>query len=463
MPNQANVALSWKQEVNQRIAAHKDRRLSAVPKPDAALGAHHTANARAAAAAARVAARFAKAPSYSEQLAGEARAAVRAAEAASKAALEAQAAAESVLAGLEAATAEEMAFDLGSRDPGSRATEVHVEGPAEVKIPVEVKAPAAAKGRAAVTADEPAPADVPAAREGFEIRWEPDLPQRQANPAAVRATHGAELPEADAMKWQEPVWPGQAAPAEEAIEVVEPGQPIHANLIEFPREIVATRKVRPRRAEGPYAASEGQLSIFEVDPGSVSTEPAAAAPMEAAPAWTAPEWSGIELDAQPERELPGRSSVEAARELELEAVDALERNQGVELAPMNRRMMAAVVNATLVVAVFLAAAYEIASKVKSLPPLREIEVVGAVALAMITVFYHLLFNAFTQGTPGMKYAGVSLCTFDGQRPTRAQRFGRLAAMLVSVLPMGLGVMWAVFDDDHLSWHDRLSQTYLRKS
>jgi hypothetical protein len=23
-------------------------------------------------------------------------------------------------------------------------------------------------------------------------------------------------------------------------------------------------------------------------------------------------------------------------------------------------------------------------------------------------------------------------------------------------------MWAVFDEDHLSWHDRLSRTYLRK-
>jgi hypothetical protein len=36
------------------------------------------------------------------------------------------------------------------------------------------------------------------------------------------------------------------------------------------------------------------------------------------------------------------------------------------------------------------------------------------------------------------------------------------AMMLSVAPIGLGVMWAIFDEDHLSWHDRLSQTYLRK-
>jgi hypothetical protein len=38
----------------------------------------------------------------------------------------------------------------------------------------------------------------------------------------------------------------------------------------------------------------------------------------------------------------------------------------------------------------------------------------------------------------------------------------LGALLLSVLPLGLGVAWALFDDDHLCWHDRLSKTYLRK-
>jgi hypothetical protein len=28
--------------------------------------------------------------------------------------------------------------------------------------------------------------------------------------------------------------------------------------------------------------------------------------------------------------------------------------------------------------------------------------------------------------------------------------------------VGLGLVWSVFDEDHLSWHDRISQTYLRK-
>ena len=62
----------------------------------------------------------------------------------------------------------------------------------------------------------------------------------------------------------------------------------------------------------------------------------------------------------------------------------------------------------------------------------------------------------------MKYARISLCTFDDETPTRAQMRNRLGALLLSALPVGLGLAWAIFDEDHLSWHDRLSRTYQRR-
>jgi hypothetical protein len=91
---------AWKQEVNQRLAAHRNVAADRMP-PQAGGQNARQASGRAAEAAARVAARYAKAPSYSEILAGEARAAVRAAEAAAEAALNAHAAAQAVLDGLE--------------------------------------------------------------------------------------------------------------------------------------------------------------------------------------------------------------------------------------------------------------------------------------------------------------------------------------------------------------------------
>ena len=56
--NQANASPSWKQEVNQRVAAHKDRKASSIAEPEAISETHSSASRRAVAAAARVAARF---------------------------------------------------------------------------------------------------------------------------------------------------------------------------------------------------------------------------------------------------------------------------------------------------------------------------------------------------------------------------------------------------------------------
>jgi uncharacterized RDD family membrane protein YckC len=100
---------------------------------------------------------------------------------------------------------------------------------------------------------------------------------------------------------------------------------------------------------------------------------------------------------------------------------------------------------------------------KVLPGLKQLEVGSAIGVMVAGALYMTLSYVLGNGTPGMRYAGLSLCTFDGQSPTREQRCVRLVALLLSVLPAGLGVLWAIFDEDHLGWHDRLSATYLRRS
>jgi uncharacterized RDD family membrane protein YckC len=81
---------------------------------------------------------------------------------------------------------------------------------------------------------------------------------------------------------------------------------------------------------------------------------------------------------------------------------------------------------------------------------------------LIGILYYAFFFAFPISTPGMKYAGIGLCTFDEKSPTREQLQRRLVAMMLSLVPVGLGLVWSIFDDDHLSWHDRFSKTYLRR-
>jgi uncharacterized RDD family membrane protein YckC len=248
------------------------------------------------------------------------------------------------------------------------------------------------------------------------------------------------------------------------IEVVEPAEPMHANLIEFPRELVATRKMRPRLADGPFAAAgdaTGQLSIFEVDPGSISIEPPApeivtvpaadwpsVAPV-AGSDWTGSNWSGIKLD----EPLPAAMEVEEA---------PAKRNVALQPASIGLRLMATVVDCALMTFAFFVAALVVMEKAKDLPTLREVEMSAVVALLAIGALYQVFFFTLGAATPGMKWARLSLCTLTDARPTRAQRCGRLIAMALSLLPVGLGVAWAIFDEEHLSWHDRLSGTYLRR-
>ena len=78
------------------------------------------------------------------------------------------------------------------------------------------------------------------------------------------------------------------------------------------------------------------------------------------------------------------------------------------------------------------------------------------------MLYLLLFFTFTDATPGMRYARIALCTFNDENPTRSAMRRRLLATALSVVPMGLGLVWAALDDDRLGWHDRISRTYQRE-
>ena len=403
----------WKQELNRRLAAHKNRKgevpAAAEPRPEA-----RQASSRAAQAAARVAARYAQAPSYSQMLAEEARAAVRAAEAASMAALEAQAAAESVLAGLEAAAGQGPAWQPEfSRVP---------DPPPPVFFD-----PFFTQDRTLVGTQERA-----------QDRVAPPVPR----PSLLDKP--GTLPVAvPAVEWEHPV------PIDRSPETVETTRPIHANLIEFPRELVATRRARPRIAEGGVDTGRvGQLSIFEVDPGAISIEPEAA---ESAAEPAVADWARIRLDAEPEfgadRHADPAPALSAAH---------------LPVAPVGLRLMAALVDGALIGAAFLAAAMMTALGIHHFTAGKPIELAALAALLVIGVLYQALFFTWSDATPGMRYAGISLCTLDGQKPTREQLRRRVGALALSVLPVGLGLLWAIFDDDHLSWHDRLSFTYQRK-
>ncbi len=437
MASQPSPQPSWKQEVNQRLAAHKIRKgLSVVAEP-APGEAQSVASIRAAKAAARVAARFAHAPSYSEMQAAEARTALRAAEVATRAALEAQAAARVALDNIETAnieTADEDAL-FACEDELPHAAADYATRPANEAVG-SLSAPAAMSDQ------------------HVEIRWDPDLPVLPSAPPVTHANYEQEESKPEYQDWRGPAATAMQDnfAAEAPIETVEPAQPIYANLIQFPREIIATRRIRPR-ITGPEAGTEneqfGQLSIFEVDPASVSTEAAQPGAGAAARSFAGPEWSGIKLDAQPETDADAEAGTAAP-------------SPRLELAPFGLRLMAAVVDTALIAGFLCADAAMAAAYMKHPPTMKAAELAAVIAIIAASALYHWLFLMLSRATPGMRYARISICTFDDEIPSREQLRNRLGAMLLSLLPVGLGVGWAIFDDDHLTWHDRLSRTYLRR-
>lgn len=61
-------------------------------------------------------------------------------------------------------------------------------------------------------------------------------------------------------------------------------------------------------------------------------------------------------------------------------------------------------------------------------------------------------------TLGMQSWGLQIETEDGRTPSIAAASLRLAAALLSLLPLGLGFLWQLWDPQGLTWHDRISKT-----
>jgi uncharacterized RDD family membrane protein YckC len=64
-------------------------------------------------------------------------------------------------------------------------------------------------------------------------------------------------------------------------------------------------------------------------------------------------------------------------------------------------------------------------------------------------------------TLGMQSWRMQLETADGDKPDFARASLRFFAAVLSLIPLGLGFWWQLWDKDDLAWHDRLSGTRLR--
>jgi uncharacterized RDD family membrane protein YckC len=81
------------------------------------------------------------------------------------------------------------------------------------------------------------------------------------------------------------------------------------------------------------------------------------------------------------------------------------------------------------------------------------------AAAGVVLFYRLLWCLANGDTIGQKWTRLRLVNFDGQRPTRTQRFRRTVSGFLSLAAGGVGLLWSLVDEETLTWHDHISKTF----
>ena len=86
--------------------------------------------------------------------------------------------------------------------------------------------------------------------------------------------------------------------------------------------------------------------------------------------------------------------------------------------------------------------------------------VCAMTFAVVYLQYFALFTNFGGTTPGMMLRGLQVVGFSGEPPTSRQMLLRSVGYALSAGTFFLGFLWAMWDSDELTWHDRLSRTYL---
>ncbi len=544
-PLDARIALKF--QVAQRLAAHRDRRDRLHPHATARPTATEalppapepaSSTARAARIAAAVAERYARSPSYRAYLAAEADRAIReaqeAAEAAARNAREVAEAQEQLLADLDSAR-----LDLAERHLEGlhcEASAPWAEHSPQAPMPAEEAAPTLQlcplpdrSHHAATKAVRQRP---PATHDTTKVELAPaPAPRHSSDDLSARLTvflyedvAGSNLPistippvsasqrlvaEALAASRSQvrPQQPEQNAEEARALdeeiafrrapvfeEPAGPPTPLPANLIEFPRQLIAPRKARPRAAEGPLRDDDtlspdgSQLRIFEVDPAQISTTP------ETADAAT-PRWTSIWLDApaqtsEPSTAVPTNSGRPGRRTWQSthsskSADSGATPHPRPQTAPISRRLVAAAIDGSIILASFVAFATTFALVALRPKPadgthLRQLLATtiafltnhagvqpsialgaSAAAIACLYLLYQILFFSFSAATPGMRFARIALCTFADENPTRAAMRRRILAILLSGCPLGLGFLWAALDEDRLAWHDLISRMYQR--
>ena len=84
---------------------------------------------------------------------------------------------------------------------------------------------------------------------------------------------------------------------------------------------------------------------------------------------------------------------------------------------------------------------------------------GEILLSLVLAVAIVLFWLAKQATPGKMLVGAQIVDAKtGRKPSTSQLVGRYLGYYVSIIPLGLGLIWVAFDARKQGWHDKLAGT-----
>lgn len=129
-------------------------------------------------------------------------------------------------------------------------------------------------------------------------------------------------------------------------------------------------------------------------------------------------------------------------------------------APLDRRCLAGLIDALLLLlgtGIFALIFFAVGGRLSRNSV--TLAVMGFIGVLFVLVYF-ASFIALTYSTPGLLAMNLEVRTLDGQSPTPGDAALRAFGYLVSAGALMLGFIWAWVDSDSLTWHDRMSGTFV---
>jgi uncharacterized RDD family membrane protein YckC len=308
---------------------------------------------------------------------------------------------------------------------------------------------------------------------------------------------GAE-PDLPTLEAPLPAWPLESPPteSESPVDLSQAEEPGHGWKEELSERVESFRKRRARLRHGADFAGNLELDFedprgltepvfvddasgsleesgphLDVDFGdSVAPYPQGAPPLESASVERT-DADSTQLGTKPAppedvwlgEPAPGSEPMEIAVGSPGEVAEVEETPEGMLPAPLSRRFLAGVMDALVLLlgAVLFGIIFWRSGGQMSSSSVN-IAVLGVVAYIFILAYFGL-FTTLTSTTPGLLLMGYEIRNLHGAYPTPRESFWRAFGVLVSLSALMLGFVWAWVDSDSLTWHDRMSGTFITEA